>query len=418
VVKRAVLISLVVALTLPLAAAGAPPSASTSVVGGRAAQAQAWPSIAFLLAAWDVTGDGVPDDGAGCTGTVVKPGWILSAAHCAYRPDGEPIDAMLSITGAADINDPVGEAIVADRLVVHPSWDPVSFHGDAMLVHLQAPSSRPPMPLARPGGTYHSDPAVPDVAGWGNVDERSTITTDVLQEAYIEILDDEDCAGFAAGFDEATQTCAGSYQVAGVCHGDSGGPLTRLDAGGVPHLFGLTSYGPQPDLGLLPCDLRAPAVFTRVPAFAGWIDAATAGGDGPAPPQPPAQPPGGEVAGGDPPALAPPADRTPPVLRGVRLSARRFTAARRGPTIARRAGAMLTFRLSEAAAVRISVLKRGRALAPAATLAAPQGRTTRRFTGRLAHRALPPGRYRLRIGAVDTAGNRARPVTLGFRVVR
>ena len=411
---RALLISLVVALTLPVPAAGAPPTASSSVVGGHAAQAQAWPSIAFLLAAWDVNRDGVLDDGAGCAGTVVKPGWILSAAHCAYRPDGQPIDAMLSITGVADIKDPSGEAIVADRLVVHPAWNPVSFHGDALLIHLQTPSSRPPMPLARPGGSYHSDPAVPDVAGWGNVDEQSTITTDVLQEAYIEILDDEDCAGFAAGFDDATQTCAGSYAVAGVCHGDSGGPLTRLDAAGVPHLWGLTSYGPQPDLGLLPCDLRAPAVFTRVPALAGWVDAETAGGNGPASPQPT-----GEVApGAGPPTLARPEDRIRPALYGVRLSPRRFRAARRGPTIARRAGARLTFRLTEEAAVRVTVLRGRRALAPPAMLHAPKGRTTKRFTGRLASGALPPGRYRLRIAALDVAGNRARPATVRFRVIR
>ena len=54
----------------------------------------------------------------------------------------------------------------------------------------------------------------------------------MLKEAFLELIDDRACAEYAAGFDAATQRCAGTADVAGVCHGDSGGPLTALDAAG------------------------------------------------------------------------------------------------------------------------------------------------------------------------------------------
>jgi hypothetical protein len=336
------------------------------------------------------------------SGAVVKPSWVITAAHCGFRPDGPPVDALLSITGAADVNDPIGEAIPADRVAVHPAWNPELLLGDAMLMDLETPSSRPAMPLARLGSEYITDHTVPNVAGWGTIDERSEISTEILQEAYIDIVDDDVCATYAKGFDAQTQTCAGTYEVAGVCHGDSGGPLTVL-AGGVPHLWGLTSYGPQPDLGMLPCELHAPAVFSRVPAFADWIEAQTA-----------VQPPPGPVTlspSPTPPPIAGPRDSTPPVLSRAKLSAKRFK-------VAGKARAKLTFRLSEAAAVRITVLKGAKALSPSVSIAASAGRTSRTFTGRLGRKALKPGRYRLRIAAVDAAGNAAKPAVVRFRVVR
>jgi hypothetical protein len=334
---------------------------------------------------------------------------VISAAHCAFRPGGT-VDAMVTLTGVGDLNDPSGEAIPADRLVVHPDWDPQTLSGDALLIHLRTPSSRPAHPVARPGGRYVTQQGVPNAAGWGTTDEESKIGTDVLKEAYLALQGDDTCAAFAPDFDPVTQTCAGTPNTAGACKGDSGGPLLVFDAdSGAPVLWGLTSYGPQLGLGMKVCELKAPAIFSWTPPFAGWIGETLA---------PPTQPPPGTPGPSGPsqpggPVIRPPRDAVAPVIGRARLSSSRLRAGRR---------ATLSFRLSEPAAVTITVMrKQGRrykALSPTMPLAASAGTVSRRFDGKLGSRALKPGRYKLAITAVDPAGNAARPASVAFRMVR
>ena len=393
---------LLLALAVPAAANAQPPvKATASIVGGHDAAISDWPSIAFILAGWDGDDDGKIESAAGCTGTVIAPQWVITAAHCAFRPDGDPIDAMITITGSADNTSPAGQSIPADRLVVDPNWDPTTLTGDALLVHLKSRSSRPAMPLAVSGGSYVTAEDIPNAAGWGTIDEDSTIGTDVLQEAYLALQDDDVCAAFAgADYDPSTQTCAGTPDTSGACHGDSGGPLVVFDKNtGAPVLWGLTSYGPQITLGMKPCELKAPAIYSWVPGFQSFIRSTIL------PPKPPVHP--------KPPVITPPRDTTAPVLAHAKLSRKRFRAGKRST---------LSFDVSEASAVTVTVFKkkgrRYKALSPSVPITASAGHVSRGFDGRLDGRKLKRGSYRLTIDAVDTAGNRTVPVKVAFRIVR
>lgn len=405
VATRALLAAVLLVLAVAPSAVGSPPPrASASIVGGQGAAIADWPSIAFILTAWDTDGDPQLEAFAQCTGTVIAPEWVISAAHCAFQPNGQGIDALLTVTGISDLNDD-GEAIAADRLVVHPAWDPDFLVGDALLIHLESPSSAPPHAVAQPGVQYSSPPDVPNAAGWGAVDEDAEVGTEVLQEAWLEIQDDATCDAYTTHL--PSQTCAGTMNVAGACKGDSGGPLLAFD-GDRPVLYGLTSYGPQIGLGLSVCSLQAPAVFSRVPAFATFI-AQTVNSS----PTPPTTQPGGGTTTVPPGPVPSAPDATPPVLSRARLSSDVLRIGRR---------ITLSFRLSEAAVVTTTVLKqragRYRRLSPTLQLAANAGTFRRRFSGRLGARRLKPGRYRFRLKAIDAAGNAARPVTLSFRIVR
>jgi secreted trypsin-like serine protease len=407
---RILLITALLALLLAPNALAGPPQARSSIVGGQDAAIGDWPSIAFLLSGWDSDGNGTIDKQAQCTGTVIAPQWVISAAHCAFQPNDEPVHAMVTVTGIADLNDTAGEPIAADQLVVHPGWDPQSLTGDALLIHLRSPSSRPALAIATHGGDYVTVPGIPNAAGWGATDVHATVSTDVLQDAYLELQSDGLCAQAAPGFDAATQTCAGTANTSGACKGDSGGPLLVFDdATGNPVLWGLTSYGPQLGLGLPVCSLQAPAVFSWVPAFASWISDTINSA-----PQPPDTNPGGQT-GGSPqrPTVRPPAlDTVAPVLSGTRLAKSRLRAGRR---------TTLSFRLSEAAAVTVTVLKKnGSRLKPIlkAPFGASAGTVKRGFAARRGSKPLKPGRYVLRVAAVDTAGNRSRVASVAFRVVR
>jgi hypothetical protein len=156
-----------------------------------------------------------------------------------------------------------------------------------------------------------------------------------------------------------------------------------------------------------------------------------------APPPPPPPP----VAASPPPA----GDTTAPVVNGLRVRPTRFRLGRRLPRVARRAptGTTIRLRLSEAARLRLGFARtrpgrrvRGRCRKPTrrnrgrrrchrdvrvrgeVSLAGRAGLNRIRFQGRLTgRRSLRPGRYRLRVGATDVAGNRSKPRTARFRLL-
>ena len=391
--KRLLPIITLIALAVPVASATARPPAvaHSSIVGGQNADIADWPSISFILAAWDEDGDGQLDSAAGCTGTVIAPSWIISAAHCLFRPTGEPVDAVLTVTGTEDKTnqDGTGQAIAADKVVVNPNWNPNTLKGDALLIHLKSRSSRPAMKLALPGGPYVTVQDVPNAAGWGTIDEDSTIETDVLKEAYLELQSDQTCADIVDDYDPETQTCAGTFEKAGACHGDSGGPLVVFDKNtGEPFLWGLTSFGPQVGLGMKQCELHAPAYYSWIPGFLPWIAKTLS------PPKP-----GGPSK---PPVITPPRDTTAPVISGAHLNKKKLR---------RKRGGTLSFDVSEAAAVTVTIFKKKRRVATI-PLPASAGHISRK----LSTRKLKRGSYKLRIVAIDAAGNASRPVTVTFKV--
>jgi len=137
------------------------------------------------------------------------------------------------------------------------------------------------------------------------------------------------------------------------------------------------------------------------------------------------------------PAPAPAArDSVRPTLSGLSLSRSRLRPTRRG------ARSSLAFKLSEVAAVKVFVQRaangrrvggrcvaitranratrrctRYKTLAGGLTHQGRQGANTMAFSGRLGGRALAPGRYRLRVVATDTAGNRSAPRHISLQIM-
>ena len=147
-------------------------------------------------------------------------------------------------------------------------------------------------------------------------------------------------------------------------------------------------------------------------------------------------------AGGGPGPSGTAGDKTAPVISGLSLARKTFAvAAAKRKAIVKR-GTAVRFRLSEKAAVTMTVTRAirgfrsgGRCVAkkPAGKKAArctirrrigsvkasgKPGANNIAFKGRISRRPLAPGSYRLAVTAVDAAGNRSKQATTSFKIVR
>jgi secreted trypsin-like serine protease len=280
-----------VALAAPAAPAQRPPAvAHTSIIGGRAAQAGSFPSLAYVI---DIQGKYAYQ----CTGTVVAPSLVLTAGHCAenpstgvrYKPSGYRI-----VTGAVDPLTPGATVSRALGVIVYPGFARKVDDGDAALLVLSTPVSAPPIGLATRSETAHLSAGLPAVmAGWGLTSYVQRLPTETLQSAGTAVQGRKWCAAHAPPFFAKSEICAvapPSYAT-GACSGDSGGPLLEQRPSGEAVQIGIAVhvYGR--------CSTHHPSVYVSVGAIAAWIHTCIAAyklppvAPSPAPAPPPPPPP-------------------------------------------------------------------------------------------------------------------------------
>jgi secreted trypsin-like serine protease len=228
-----------------------------------------------------VRGPGPLPARASCSGVLVAPDEVLTAAHCVVGPDGRPLGArtLRSVevhVGATTLSTDPGTTRGVRRVQVHPGYalrpspaapdDPAASgatHDLAVLV-LDSPVPTEPLRLATrrpPAGT----PATLWSHGTTGPDEPQS---DALRAGAFRTRAGAACAALPVP-PTSSATCATARRVT-TCTGDSGGPLVaRLH--GRPVLLGLFSYGPETTGA--PCGTRGPDVFTSVPDHGRWLAA-------------------------------------------------------------------------------------------------------------------------------------------------
>ncbi|MDX6569659.1 MAG: serine protease 27, partial [Gaiellales bacterium] len=216
-----------------------------------------------------------------CTGSVIAPTVILTAAHCIFnKATGAPIPASAISVSAGSVNRPASSPPPPSNVTLvrpDPYYNPLTFQADAALLVLNAPTSAPAVPLATSANGALYAPGTPATfVGWGETvaDVPSSAPTQ-LQSGTVPILANATCQA-SVEFHPGYTLCTGGtgYRPA-TCHGDSGGPLVVTTTSG-PVQIGITSYGSAVGCGI------APDYFTRVSSVQAWIASAMAGAPAPA----------------------------------------------------------------------------------------------------------------------------------------
>ncbi|XP_031422972.1 elastase-1-like [Clupea harengus] len=237
--------------------------AEERVVGGEVARPNAWP---WQISLQYKSGSSYYHT---CGGTLVKRGWVMTAAHCVDSPRTWRV-----VLGEHDLYSNTGreQIIAVNRAHIHPGWNSNSVAAGYDIALLQLASEATLNAHVQLGSLPSSGQVLPHnnpcyITGWGRVATGGSLAPQ-LKQAYLPVVGHDTCStsSWWGSTVKNTMVCAGGGSDSG-CNGDSGGPL-NCQVGGRYVVHGVTSF-----VSSRGCNtIRKPTVFTRVSAYLGWME--------------------------------------------------------------------------------------------------------------------------------------------------
>ncbi|XP_038596308.1 chymotrypsin-like protease CTRL-1 [Tachyglossus aculeatus] len=228
---------------------------SQRIVNGENSLPGSWP--------WQVSLKDRSSGGHFCGGSLINQYWAVTAAHCNVSPSRHVV--VLGQYDMSSNSEPIQVKTIS-RAITHPGWNPNTFNNDITLLKLSSPAQLTtyvsPVCLASP------TEALPQgitcvTTGWGRISGIGNIVPNRLQQVALPLVTVNQCKTYWGNRITDSMICAGG-QGASSCQGDSGGPLVCLK-GNSWVLIGIVSWGTSN------CDVRSPAMYTRVSLFSTWI---------------------------------------------------------------------------------------------------------------------------------------------------
>ncbi len=230
------------------------------VVGGTPVAPGNWTATVGLLEQGQVR----------CTGTLIAPAVVLTAAHCVT--DANPTQVRI---GSVDSGFG-GEVIAIASATVHPDYLS-QYSADIAVLQLANPAMTAPVAIAADCVAVETlyDGAPVTIVGFGATDPAGQVYPGVLYEAS-STIHDADCSedvvnGIYTGCDSSVRPLGGELVAGGggvdSCYGDSGGPLYVQAADGAWYVAGVTSRGLA---GTTSCGNGG--IYSRPDAWLSWME--------------------------------------------------------------------------------------------------------------------------------------------------
>jgi trypsin len=208
-----------------------------------------------------------------CGGSVVAPGWILTAAHCVQSTATSKPQNLIVYANSTDLDSGGVQANVV-RIVKHPKWDSTTNDNDIALLGVDSPLNVSNVislidPAEEDSLTAATQEGV--VSGWGAIAESGSSSRKLL---YVDLpfvtRDSCNAPDSYNGAITENMLCAGA-EAKDSCQGDSGGPLVvpfgPSGLGKPAKLVGIVSFGEG-------CAREKKyGVYTRVRNYVDWIRA-------------------------------------------------------------------------------------------------------------------------------------------------
>ncbi len=189
-----------------------------------------------------------------CSGTLIDPVIVLTAAHCVYGYNNFQIEV-----GGDQLE--TGDRVGVVAQWYHPRFDRRRLRNDIALLHLNRPVDVGQLAVLDPTIQINNNTRM-TIAGWG--DDQNGETTEYLQTLEVVQQTADAKKEFGSAFQPKLMIAAGYYFedediYGGGCNGDSGGPLFIKRADGKRVVVGVTSYGSAEG-----CTDYKPTVFSRM----------------------------------------------------------------------------------------------------------------------------------------------------------